>query len=41
MQLYEKMSTKQYLDDFNEILEKWSWKDYEDFQSKYGPKNNY
>jgi len=36
MQLYEKMSTKEYLDSFVEILNQWSWKDYEDFQSKYG-----
>jgi hypothetical protein len=36
MQLYEKMSTKEYLDNFNEILTMWSWKDYDDFKSKYG-----
>jgi hypothetical protein len=36
MQLYEKMSTKEYIDNFMEILEKWTWSDYDDFKSKYG-----
>jgi len=36
MQLYEKMSTKEYIDDFMEILTKWSWTDYNDFKTKYG-----
>ncbi|MFH0850995.1 MAG: hypothetical protein V1924_08670 [Candidatus Bathyarchaeota archaeon] len=40
MHLYEKMSTKEYLDDFNEILLEWSWTDYEDFQTKYGSKGD-
>jgi len=43
MQLYEKMSSTEYLTDFMEILEKWSWTDYDDFKVKYGkegdPKN--
>ena len=40
MQLYEKMSTKEYIDDFTEILTKWSWTDYNDFQIKYGSKGD-
>jgi hypothetical protein len=36
MQLYEKMSTKEYLDSFGEILEEWNWTDFQDFHTKYG-----
>jgi hypothetical protein len=36
MQLYERMSTKEYMDTFTEILNKWTWSDYDDFKSKYG-----
>ncbi len=36
MQLYEKMSTKEYMDNFTEILNKWTWNDYDDFKLKYG-----
>jgi hypothetical protein len=40
MQLYEKMSTKEYMDTFTEILQKWTWSDYNDFKSKYGVNGN-
>jgi hypothetical protein len=41
MQLYEKMGTKEYLDNFLEILTQWSWKDYDDFKQKYGEKGDW
>jgi len=40
MQFYYKTSTAEYWDDINEILEKWSWTDFDDFMKKYGPEEN-
>ncbi len=39
MQLYQMMTNKEYLKDFNEIQSDWSWTDYEDFMKRYGPTN--
>jgi hypothetical protein len=38
MQLYQMMTTKEYINAFMEIQNEWSWLDYDDFMRKYGPK---
>lgn len=40
MKFHEAMTEKEFFRDFQQILGKWSWKDAEEFSSKYGPVSN-
>lgn len=40
MKFHEAMTEKEFFRDFQQVLGKWSWKDAEEFSSKYGPVSN-
>jgi len=40
MQFHEKMSTRDFREAWDEIMDEWSWTGYEDFMKKYGPYEN-